>query len=375
MHDSEWVTPTTLCVDPTTHCQLRCPGCPNTGRGNPPPGKLGTPPGMGWGSMKIEDFKTLADAPQGFERVYFSSLGEMLLNRDFLAMIEYARAKGLEISMDSVNFNHVSDAVLEGLVRYGVKHMVCAIDGATPESYRIYRKRGDFDRVIANIRRLNHWKKVYDSLYPELTWQFVVFGHTEHEIGAANKLARELGMRFVGKMNWSTTYSPISDAEAVKEQIGWSAANRDEFKEKHKRHYAEAVCLQLWHNPWITWSGDVMGCCWTQQGFGANAVRDGYLEAVNSEKIRYARRMLMGEAEPRDDIPCTTCRIYLERKKHHAFVTRREVSKPLWYRAARSVYRRSGLRRRVTTLSARVRSLTRPPQADKPSIVVETGTQ
>jgi hypothetical protein len=31
-----------------------------------------------------------------------------------------------------------------------------------------------------------------------------------------------------------------------------------------------------------------MGCCWTQQGFGANAVRDGYLEAVNSEKIRYA---------------------------------------------------------------------------------------
>ena len=143
MHDSEWVTPTTLCVDPTTHCQLRCPGCPNTGRGNPPPGKLGTPPGMGWGSMKIEDFKTLVDAPPGFEKVYFSSLGEMFLNRDFLAMIEYAHAKGLEISMDSVNFNHVSDAVLDGLVRCGVKHIVCAIDGATPESYRIYRKRGN----------------------------------------------------------------------------------------------------------------------------------------------------------------------------------------------------------------------------------------
>jgi hypothetical protein len=75
--------------------------------------------------------------------------------------------------------------------------------------------------------------------------------------------------------------------------------------------------------------------------------------------------MLMGEAEPRDDITCTTCGIYLERKKHRAFVTRQEISKPLWYRAARSVYRRSGLKRCVTAVFARVRFLTRPPQAER----------
>ena len=117
------------------------------------------------------------------------------------------------------------------------------------------------------------------------------------------------------------------------------------FQKKHKRHYAENVCLQLWEHPWVTWSGDVLGCCWTQEGFGGNAVTDGYLAAVNSEKIRYARKMLRGEAEPRDDIPCTSCAIYKERRRYGAFVTRRETVTPRWYRAARFVYRKSGLKR------------------------------
>jgi MoaA/NifB/PqqE/SkfB family radical SAM enzyme len=345
MRRDDWVTPTTLCVDPTTHCQLRCPGCPNTGRGDPPPGKLGTPPGMGWGAMSLQDFQALVESNPRFERVFFMCFGEMFLNRAFLSMVEFARARGLAVDLDASNFNHVPDEVLEGLVRCGVTRMKCAIDGASPETYRIYRRRGDFDRVIANIRRLNHWKKEYGSPYPELTWQFVVFGHNEHEIPLAKSLARELDMRFVGKMNWSTTYSPVRDEAFVKRQIGWSAPSREAFKKKHKRHYAENVCLQLWEHPWVTWSGDVLGCCWTQEGFGGNAVTDGYLAAVNSEKIRYARKMLRGEAEPRDDIPCTSCAIYKERRRYGAFVTRRETVTPRWYRAARFVYRKSGLKR------------------------------
>ena len=40
-------------------------------------------------------------------------------------------------------------------------------------------------------------------------------------------------------------------------------------------------------------------------------VTDGLRESVNSETMSYARAMLQGQQPARDDIPCTTCEIYL----------------------------------------------------------------
>jgi hypothetical protein len=39
--------------------------------------------------------------------------------------------------------------------------------------------------------------------------------------------------------------------------------------------------------------------------------KDGLLKGINNEKIEYARGMLLGKKVARDDIPCTTCSIYL----------------------------------------------------------------
>jgi hypothetical protein len=36
--------------------------------------------------------------------------------------------------------------------------------------------------------------------------------------------------------------------------------------------------------------------------------------AANGEPIAYARQMLTGAAPPRDDVPCTSCAIYLQMK-------------------------------------------------------------
>jgi len=37
---------------------------------------------------------------------------------------------------------------------------------------------------------------------------------------------------------------------------------------------------------------------------------DGFIDALNNEKLNYARGMLLGINEKRDDIPCNTCDIY-----------------------------------------------------------------
>lgn len=216
---------------------------------------------------------------------------------------------------NGANLNHVRDEVLEGLVRYRVANMTCSIDGASQDVYARYRVRGNYERVIANIRRINHFKRIHGSELPRLTWQFIAFGHNEHEIAPARELAAELGMTFFVKLNWDPELSPVVDKDAVRAASRTGAATRAEFREKHGSEYLSNTCEQFWSSPQINWDGKVLGCCRNFWGeFGGNAFRDGLRASLNHEKLSYAREMLEGAKPARADIPCTTCDLYTQRK-------------------------------------------------------------
>ena len=176
--------------------------------------------------------------------------------------------------------------------------------------------RGNYERVIGNIRRINHFKRTLGSELPHLKWQFIAFGHNEHEIPAARALAEELGMRFYVKLNWDPDYSPVEDKDAIRTATQAGVASRAEFLEKYGSDYLGDICTQLWKNPQINWDGKVLGCCRNFWGdFGGNAFRDGLLASLNHEKMSYAREMLEGKKPARPDIPCTTCELYTRRER------------------------------------------------------------
>ena len=77
--------------------------------------------------------------------------------------------------------------------------MTVSIDGATPETYKIYRRGGDFNKVISNIKTINKFKKQYHSESPRLIWQFIPFGHNEYEIDKAKKMAKKLSLQIMVK--------------------------------------------------------------------------------------------------------------------------------------------------------------------------------
>jgi MoaA/NifB/PqqE/SkfB family radical SAM enzyme len=287
---------------------------------------LGHPPGMGWGRLKFDDFRRLIDDSPGIKSVYFHCFGEAFINKDILPILKYGHERNLSFTFSSANFNHVSDAILEALVKYGIEVVSVALDGVTPESYAIYRKRGDLDRVLDNVRKLNAYKKQYQSEFPRLVCLWVVFGHNQHEIPQAKALAEELGMEFKPKMQWDSDYSPITDPEQLNIDLGWEHSNREDYLASTGDNYMHQVCHQLFQSPKINWDGRVLGCCWTQEGFGGNAFEEGYEAAINNEKIVYARRMLTGEEPARDDIPCTKCSIYLKRLETGHFLTEEEVN-------------------------------------------------
>jgi MoaA/NifB/PqqE/SkfB family radical SAM enzyme len=311
--------PISLTIDACTNCRLRCVRCPVTARGYAP--------GFGKTHLTLENFKRLLDDNPQLVIVHFDSHGEMFQNPELLEIVACADQRRLPTFCSAgVHLNYATREALEGLVKYRLRSLVCSIDGATDAVYRMYRVGGDLTRVINNVRAINHFKTKYRSPYPALTWQFIVFGHNEHEIPPARALATKLGMRFVPKLNWDPDYSPIRDPEFVKAQTGWNHTTRDEFDRATGRDLARRACHSLWNSPRISADGQVTGCCrnvWS--GFGGNAFHDGYVAAANGERIAFARKMLLGETPARDDIPCATCYVYARMRATGAFLKRGEI--------------------------------------------------
>jgi MoaA/NifB/PqqE/SkfB family radical SAM enzyme len=264
----------------------------------------------------------MVDANPWIRRIELSNYGEIFLNPDLLRILEYAHARGVSLTADNgVNFNRVSEEVLDGLVRFRFRSMSCSIDGASDATYGIYRVGGDFQTVIENIRSLNRYKKNYGSRYPLLNWQFVVMGHNEHEITAAREFASDLRMRFHLRLTWDEEHFAVRDKERVRREIGY--ASRHEFRSRHGRDYVQQICHQLWDLPQINWDGQVLGCCRNFWGaFGGNAFQEGLIEAVNSENMRCARDMLLGRSSERPGIPCSSCDIYQHMKATNRWLYR-----------------------------------------------------
>ncbi len=307
-------------IDAASVCQLKCPACP-TGIGT-----LGATV-VGVGVLTLRRLRRILEGADWVKSIELSNWGEVFLNKQLAEILWYTEAQGIRISMSNgVNLNDATDAQLEAVVKHRVRHIACSIDGATQESYAQYRRGGNFDAVIRNIRRIVEFKRAYHSRYPELTWQFVVFGHNEYELPKARLLAQELGMEFQVKLSWDEAISPIVDVDFVKAETGLEYASRTEFSRETGRHYSRSPCLQLWNEPQINFDGAVLGCCVnTWSSFGDASERD-LLEVLRGPDISFTRQMLMGDVPPRDDTPCMRCDRFRYIQRTSDFITPQEIA-------------------------------------------------
>ena len=195
------IRPIKIGLEASSFCQLKCPSCPTTSKA--------IHPAVGSGFLSLRNFQRLLDENPWLEEIELSNYGEIFLNPDLLNITKFAYERDVALKADNgVNLNNVKESVLEGLVKYKFRSITCSIDGSRNETYNVYRVKGNFETVIENIRKINLFKQKYQSEYPILNWQFVVFGHNEHEIPLARKLAGELDMKFSPKLSWDPKFSP-----------------------------------------------------------------------------------------------------------------------------------------------------------------------
>jgi MoaA/NifB/PqqE/SkfB family radical SAM enzyme len=264
------INPQTIRLDLSTHCQLKCPSCPTA------QGKIKEQ--LGAGFVGLENFqKIIANNPE-ILHIELSNWGEVLLNPELPLILEYAYQKNVIITISNgANLNTAKAETLEALVKYRVRQITCSIDGASQETYQQYRLGGNFNRVIDNIKTINHYKSIHKTDFPILLWQFVVFGHNEHEIAQARQLAKELKMEFYVKLSWDEEISPLKHPEQVRLETNSQVISQSEFLKKNKRDYMnQYFCKQMFQSPQINWDGRVLGCCINSWGDYGNAFDEKY---------------------------------------------------------------------------------------------------
>jgi MoaA/NifB/PqqE/SkfB family radical SAM enzyme len=302
--------PRYLLMEASSHCQLSCPVCPH-GRGTLDMFDVKH------GFMNVSDFRDLLDRNPMVAGVELGNWGEPLLNPGILDILEHAHKRGVRVGLNS-NMNLRKEGLVEGLVDYQVRYILCSIDGASQEPYEMYRVNGNLEALLENAAEITRLKRKRGSRYPRLIWKFIAFAHNEHEVPRAKKMAAELDMEFnltlpietdlsVGK-SIECAFSPPKDTDQLRHELGY--ASEDECRQVLGFDPWRGLCIQLWEQPVVNWNGDILGCCSSQKKIGGNAFRDGLLPSVNDPSMRYARSMVMGLEPPRDEIGCSDCYIY-----------------------------------------------------------------
>lgn len=310
-------------------CQLNCETCYMRQHNSGDVGK---------GYLKAKDFKKFLQMNPYVKLIELSDNGEVFLNPELEEIIKIAfkyqiiNKHPIKLNAENgVNFNNVKDSDLEALVKYGNFEIISfSIDGASQKVYSKYRRNGNFDKVIENIKKLNEYKKKYNSNFPLLRWQYIVnkYNYDINEIKKAKKLAKELNMTIFFKKDWKDFIPP--NKKEIEKETGINYNNLKLYSEKQDKTSRWIPCYDLFYVPQINYDGTFLGCCCKFTNlYKENVFELGLEKVLKSKTVKKTKKMLMGKYQNRNFIkklPCYNCFFYKNMKKENNFITKEEVN-------------------------------------------------
>ena len=242
--------PPFISIEPTNVCNLNCLQCPS-GKGNLKREK---------GEMKFSLFQEIIDSVKDhliYLLLYFQ--GESFLNENIFRMIKYARENSVYVIINTNGHYIKTERDAENIIESGLNSITFSVDGATEETYKIYRSGGDFNAVINGIKRLTTAKRKLKSKTPGVNLQFIVMKHNQNEISQIKKLAESLKIdRLFLKSaqiydeNDFDDLLPSSNKYRRYDKLNGKLILKKKMKNRCKRLLLTSV---------ITWDGKVLPCC------------------------------------------------------------------------------------------------------------------
>jgi MoaA/NifB/PqqE/SkfB family radical SAM enzyme len=230
-------------VEPTNICQLQCPLCISGMK------VKGRPKGQ----MSLDTAARVVEqlGPYLFD-VELDNWGETFLNPKTLEIIRMFKSAKVHTEVSSNLSLRNFDP--EEVVKSGLDLLVVSTDGATEASYLKYRKGGDFNLVLSNVKALADAKRKMGKNNPFILMKFLTFPHNIHEQDDFQKLASGLG---ADKVLFWPPYYPSFLVKNYFENL------TDEQVALLNKSEPQPMLTCYW--PWsavaINWDGGISVCC------------------------------------------------------------------------------------------------------------------
>ncbi len=163
------------------------------------------------GMLDFDLFTRVVDeAGPGLGRIDFFNYGEAFLHKRSVEMCEYIKQRFPQVYLyTSTNGLALSEERARRLVHSGIDEVTFSIDGAFPQSYARYRRRGRLDVALETMRTMAEEKRRSGRDLPFINWRYILFkwNDSTEEMEHARGLAEELG---ADRLTWEITDHPES---------------------------------------------------------------------------------------------------------------------------------------------------------------------
>jgi MoaA/NifB/PqqE/SkfB family radical SAM enzyme len=258
--------------------------------------------------MELSLLRRIVDeiAPYAY-RIELYNWGEPFLHPDIAQMIRYVSQRKITVGLSS-NLQRLDAGMAHQLVDSGLTQLVVSIDGATQETYAIYRRRGQLDLALKNLELLLKVRRDLARNRPFIIWRMLVGRHNEHEIEAVKAMAHQMG---VDSFSTSPLFVDTQDSDQIDRWLPVDPAySAYDYTQATLENRWE--CRELWESMVINWDGGVTPCCWLHdpQFDFANASRQTIQEIWHGPSYVSARRVIAKSRKQTDDVPtvCHGCR-------------------------------------------------------------------
>ena len=291
-----WGKPYTFIIEPTSACNLRCPQCPVGLQ------TLNRPQGY----MQFADYQKVIDeiaADTWLLLLFFQ--GESFMNPDILRMVDYAYSRKIFTTISTNGTRLANPQFAHDLAASNLGRLILSVDGATEETYKVYRQAGKFHRVVKGIRNFMDARRKLGKAFPRADLQFIVMRHNEHEMEDIKALGKDLGVdRVIFK---SPQIYDFENAEAtLPENPRYRRYQKENGEYRLKGSYS-GYCKKIWHGSAMTWDQQVIPCCFDKDAeFSLGNMQETPFEEIwQSNKYQQFREYVVKQ---RDDIEmCRNC--------------------------------------------------------------------
>jgi len=276
--------------------------------------------------LTLEECKMIIDQFDDLKQIGVTGIGEMLLNKDFIKMIEYIKTKFPDVFIEMFDsFSMLDKTIAKKLIEAGIDKMYVSLDAATKETYEKIRVGANWDKVIKNVKDFDVVKKELGRKYfPWLCFHYIVMKPNIHEMATYLELldSLDINIEFVQYSKMLHKFKEIEDlfVEIPKEEMQKTVDKARELNMITRWNVNVPEIEQIpmkqclaWVQPFIFSTGEVIPCCAMNEGNQrefqkktsmGNVFNQSLKDIWYGERFKKLRTELYNNELPEACVPC-----------------------------------------------------------------------